>query len=167
MSEQAIFDGNRDLPAGLAACGAAVETPERLAASVASQSAKQSSGAATEISGRSASRVPWTRVLHELGGEAGVLAELAAAFRQEGPQLIGQMRSAAAAGNASALWQAAHTLKGTLQIFHTDDLLLLARQVEVLARAGHLAGAGELLPQLEAGVAELCAEMAAYLPAAS
>lgn len=107
-----------------------------------------------------AARVPWDRVRNELGGDLRVLGDLAAAFCEEGPQLIAQMQAAAATGGGSALWQSAHTLKGSLQIFHADDLLHLAREIEVLGRTGHFSAAVELLPQLSAGVAELCREIA-------
>lgn len=178
MSEQAIYGEDGQSRLGPAAAAMSAAAPLSSAASSLAGSAVSALSSSTAVAQAvaeppatkcggscAAGLIPWPRVLSEIGGDARVLADLASAFREEGPQLMAQMQAAIATGGQAALWQAAHTLKGSLQIFHAEEMFHLAREVELLGHAGHLAAAGELLARLDAGVKELCGEMAAYLPA--
>jgi HPt (histidine-containing phosphotransfer) domain-containing protein len=164
MSELAMRGGDNDPPDSPSPGRDAADADRQSASAAVPRAAPQA--LAFAVCCGATGRIPWARVLRELGGDSRVLGDLAAAFRDEGPQLVAQMHSALATSRGAALLQAVHTLRGSLQIFHTEELLQLARQIELLGRTGDLSGAAEMLPQLDAGVAELCREMAA-MPVAS
>ena len=93
--------------------------------------------------------------LRHLGGDRALLAELAAAFRNESRGLMAQLREAIVAQDAARLRRAAHTLKGAAGVFGPNPACETARQLEALGRAGDLAPTGPLLTTLEAQVEQL------------
>jgi len=78
------------------------------------------------------------------GGNPDTLREIVDAFLEQAPALLECMREAVAAGDATALRHAAHTLKGAAAIFDADDTVSAARAVEEKAHAGEIASADEL-----------------------
>jgi PAS domain S-box-containing protein len=90
--------------------------------------------------------------LARVGGDAKLLGELVALFRQAYPGWLAEMRTAIANHDAAALKRAAHTLKGSAGTFGAHSTFEAAAQLEALARGGDLAGA-----------AEACAALAAIL----
>jgi PAS domain S-box-containing protein len=94
-------------------------------------------------------------VLEAVDGDAGLLRELVGLFREDSPLLLSEIRAALAAGDATVLGRTAHKLAGAISNFHARRALFAARQLEELARAGNLAGAGATLAELEAALAAL------------
>jgi HPt (histidine-containing phosphotransfer) domain-containing protein len=85
-------------------------------------------------------RAAFVRLRKTLGDEADViLPELIDQFVANGDQLIEQMRSALAQGQADDLRRAAHTLKSTAATFGARELAEAARELETRARDGDLA----------------------------
>ena len=85
-------------------------------------------------------RVAFARLRKTLGDEVdAILPELVDQFIANGHQLIEQMRSALAQGQADDLRRAAHTLKSTAATFGARDLAEAARELETRARDGDLA----------------------------
>ena len=76
----------------------------------------------------------------ELQASAGAefVVELAGTFLEEAPRMLGELRAAAAAGNAEAFRRAAHSLKSNANTFGALALGALARDLEL---AGAPAGA--------------------------
>ena len=77
---------------------------------------------------------------HEVGGEP-----LAEKLDRVGRQNIDDMRSALAAGDATVLRAAAHTLRGSSAQLGAVRLSALARELEAAARDRQLDGVRELL----------------------
>jgi HPt (histidine-containing phosphotransfer) domain-containing protein len=88
-------------------------------------------------------------LLEVLGGDETVFRELIQLYLQEAPKLLGAVRNAVAQGNADALRQAAHALKGTLANLAAPDARAAAEALEVMTRTGDLAGAPTALANLE------------------
>jgi HPt (histidine-containing phosphotransfer) domain-containing protein len=65
------------------------------------------------------------------------------------------MREALSSNDGSALARHAHKLKGSLSYFPGERGSAIARQIEVAAKAGDLAKAASLMPDLEQAIAEL------------
>lgn len=91
--------------------------------------------------------------LERLGGDEELLREVARLFLDEYPMLMNEIRSAAAARDASALERAAHSMKGSVSNFGTERVYDAAYALERMGRAGDLSTAGECIEQLETALA--------------
>ena len=75
--------------------------------------------------------------------EAGAefVVDLVQAFLDDAPALLGSLRSAMAAGDATAFRRAAHSLKSNSLTFGAGQLATLARDLE--SRAAEVVGSGD------------------------
>jgi len=89
------------------------------------------------------------QVLEYTGGNAETLNALVALFAQECPKLMGKMREAITQGAAAELQQAAHTLKGSIQVFGVKRPAEAALRLETMGRNGNLAGAEQAWSALQ------------------
>ncbi len=97
--------------------------------------------------------------LDRLGGDRALLAELAGLFREEGPRLLGEAEQALAAGDAAALQNAAHQLKGLLAQFCAAKAREAAWQLELEARRADLLAAAPRLEALRQRLGEVLPEL--------
>jgi len=65
------------------------------------------------------------------GGDVRLLRELAGAFLDEVPQLLGSLRSAVDEEDSESLRSSAHQLQGVMQCLHIDRARQQARQLEL------------------------------------
>src|SRR5262249_15463094 len=72
----------------------------------------------------------WTKALAAVDGDGDLLADLAGAFLEESPRLIGDMEGAISRMDAPHLNRAAHTIKGGLRMFGADTAYRLAFRLE-------------------------------------
>jgi HPt (histidine-containing phosphotransfer) domain-containing protein len=79
------------------------------------------------------------------------IAELIEAYCQETPQLIERLQQALALGDASGFRLVAHSIKSSSAAFGAGEFAGLARELEMLGKAGDLGSAGP-------GVARLARE---------
>ena len=91
------------------------------------------------------------RKLRELAGpeDAGTVAEVIADFLATAARLLAGLKEAAAANDAKALQQKAHSLKGSSGNVGARTLQRMSGQLEKMARAGNTDGAGELVASME------------------
>ena len=90
------------------------------------------------------------RALFELVGEDRELFdELVAAFREAGPERIAELRHAVDDADSALAGRAAHTLKTNGATFGATELASLCRRLEGAARMDELAGAAELIDEVE------------------
>ncbi|HEX8172925.1 MAG TPA: ATP-binding protein [Thermoanaerobaculia bacterium] len=99
-------------------------------------------------------------LLELVGGNAALLDKVRAAFARQTPELLDAMRNAIAREDAAALARHAHKLKGSLSNFPRRSATTLCADLESAARAGDLARAAMLLPQLESAVGALAQDLA-------
>lgn len=97
--------------------------------------------------------------LERLGGDRELLAELAGLFCEEGPRLLGEARQALASGDAAALQNAAHQLKGLLAQFCAAEAREAAWQLELEARRADLVAAAPRLEALRQKLDEVLPEL--------
>ena len=71
------------------------------------------------------------------------------AFLTDAPQLIAQMHEAITANDVDTCRRAAHSLKSTSANFGAMILSALAKELELVAKAGALDDAGDKLPRVE------------------
>jgi two-component system, sensor histidine kinase and response regulator len=100
--------------------------------------------------------------LEVVGGDVDLLRELVDLFLEDCPRLIGDLRAAIEASDATAVKRAAHTLKGALQNFGAADVAGTAQQLETMGRANDLAGAAPLSVTLERRLAALAPALRAW-----
>jgi len=82
--------------------------------------------------------------------DAAFVQELIDTFLDDSPNLIAEMRQALPSGNAEAFRRAAHSLKSNSASFGALTLSALAKELEMMGKAGDLEGAGGKLEQLAA-----------------
>jgi PAS domain S-box-containing protein len=90
-----------------------------------------------------------------LGGNRGLVRELAGIFDADSPGRLAELQEAAAQGNAARARRAAHGLKGSTGSLYGRVAASAAERIEQLAAGGDLDGLRAELPALEAALAEL------------
>jgi two-component system sensor histidine kinase/response regulator len=93
--------------------------------------------------------------LERLGGDETLLAEILGLMREGIPRRVGEIRAALADGDCTALYRAAHKLKGSLGYIEARGATVAVEQMEAIAAEKRLAEAQELYPSLESRFAEL------------
>jgi two-component system sensor histidine kinase/response regulator len=94
------------------------------------------------------------------GGNPALLARVRDAFARQTPELLAAMRDALARADCESLLRHTHKLKGSLSYFG-GRAVTLARDLEIAAKAGQLATAAGLLPELEIEVAAVSSRLEA------
>lgn len=92
------------------------------------------------------------RALERIDGGWDLLEPLTSAMRQECPILIEQIHHALQESDCVSLARAAHTLKGSADVFAADRVVAIAIHIEDLARNKKLAECRALLGELQAEV---------------
>jgi len=87
--------------------------------------------------------------------DAAFVAELLSAFLDDSPQLIAAMRQAVTGQNADAFRRAAHSIKSNSANFGAMNLSALAKELEMMGKAGHFEGAGAKIERLAAEYAQV------------
>src|SRR5688500_13781347 len=77
------------------------------------------------------------------------LADTVAMLADDAPGLIDQVRTGAAARNATAVTDAAHTLKGMIANFRAEPARTVALEIETLGKQGRLEAVTEACGRLE------------------
>jgi two-component system, sensor histidine kinase and response regulator len=96
-----------------------------------------------------------------VGGDAELLAELAALFLETLPEYLTQIREAVAAREARTLERAAHTLKGSVGNFGARAASEAAFRLEQIGRGGDWPQAAPALAALEAEIDYVVADLKA------
>ena len=98
--------------------------------------------------------------LARVGGDEELLREIAALFLENYQVWMQELHAAAGRGDAKALADAAHGLKGSVANFGATAAVNAALRVETLGRARDLTNVAQSLAALEAALAALCPELA-------
>ncbi|QDU98723.1 hybrid sensor histidine kinase/response regulator [Lignipirellula cremea] len=116
---------------------------------------------AIEAEAEEVSLVNWDEALDAMGGDRGLLRDVVETFLHESHSLLADLRRSLGEGDLAQMARAAHTLKGALGLFGspiTEDAMRLERQ----GAEGKIAGAAELLTDLEASVNRLRTQLVAF-----
>jgi HPt (histidine-containing phosphotransfer) domain-containing protein len=82
--------------------------------------------------------------------DGSLLRELRDLFAVEAPGQVSTMIEARNRGDAMAVSQAAHRLKGTAFTFGANEMVRACQEIEQLARAGSLSGIEQMIEHLSA-----------------
>ncbi|MBI4790760.1 MAG: GAF domain-containing protein [Chloroflexi bacterium] len=122
-------------------------------------------GEGREARGEANSRHPsldmdtFNQLVASTGEDAEFMQELINAFLADAPQLLAQMRDAFGANQLDDFRRAAHSLKSTSANFGALNLSALAKELELVAKAGALEGAGDKLTRVEEEYARVKEEL--------
>jgi HPt (histidine-containing phosphotransfer) domain-containing protein len=94
-------------------------------------------------------RAAFERLRYLQDEEHNYLSELIATYLDSAPMLLDTLRTAIAGSDIPATQRAAHTLKGSSASLGAATLAAQCAELEMLARAGTLAGATEWLQKIE------------------
>ena len=97
----------------------------------------------------------WDAALERVGGDEAMLRDLAEMFFAECPKLMQQIREHIAGADGPELRRAAHTLKGSAQVFGAEETAEAAHRLEEIGREEAFADAREALALLDDEVARL------------
>ena len=87
--------------------------------------------------------------LDRLGGDVELLEELLVLMTEQSRELVEQIRTGIAKGNANTVVVAAHTIKGSAANLEANALAHAAHVLEALARGGDLSSAPALFATVE------------------
>lgn len=99
--------------------------------------------------------------LSRAGGDIGLLREIAMLFLENQGKWVGEIRDAAAHGDAQALERVAHGLKGSVANFGAEAAVDAALELEQIGRRRDLAEVAKALNTLELALAALRPELEA------
>ena len=108
---------------------------------------------------RPASQIDMEEALSRIGGDSGLLAEIAALFVEESRTLLPNLRTAVQARDNQSIERQAHNLKGTVANFGAKEVYSLARELEQKGRDRDMAGVDELFVALDRAAALLLSEL--------
>jgi len=102
-------------------------------------------------------------LLERVDNDWDFLTETVQMLTSDAPQLMDEIRRAAAAGDAAALGRSAHTLKGMISNFCAAAVQESALAVEAMGKAGDLASAPAAVHALDTQLKELIAGLNEFL----
>jgi two-component system, sensor histidine kinase and response regulator len=91
----------------------------------------------------------FSKAMEMVGGDMGLLKEIAGLFIDSFPKTLNQMRQAIVAGDAHLFETAGHSLKGSVGSFGASRSYDAAFRLEKMGKAGNLAGADQAVTELE------------------
>jgi CheY-like chemotaxis protein/HPt (histidine-containing phosphotransfer) domain-containing protein len=95
------------------------------------------------------------RLIRTADGDLDLVREIGRVFLDEHAEHLRRIEAAIAAGGASELERAAHTVKGMLQTLAADDAAGAAQRLEKMGRALDLRGADQVLAELRGEVTRM------------
>ena len=91
---------------------------------------------------------PSAALFESIGHDEETYAELLDVFLDDAPPRVEAIRAAVEAGDVTTLAYEAHTYKGAVAALEATDVAGFAHRLELLARAGCLDGAAEIVDRL-------------------
>ena len=101
--------------------------------------------------------------LARMGGNAELLKQAMELIRADLPDVLNQLRSGVAAGNAVVVERAAHSMQGMVVTFDAEAALIAARRLEQMGQARDLSTAAGAMQDLERQIDRLDKELTAEL----
>jgi two-component system, sensor histidine kinase and response regulator len=102
-------------------------------------------------------------VLESLGGDRELLRDVLGILLEELPRHMASLRDAIATGDAEAVEQVAHHIKGELGYLSLSEVSRNASNLEASGREANIALSASLYERLEAGVLELLPQCTEWL----
>lgn len=107
--------------------------------------------------------IHWETAMARMPGGDAVAKDLAELLVKEGVKYVAQMRESLQSQDAETLRRAAHTLKGSANIFEAVELSELSERMEAHAKAGEFESGEVLLVSVEEAVARLNEELTDFI----
>jgi HPt (histidine-containing phosphotransfer) domain-containing protein len=98
-------------------------------------------------------------LLARAGGSPALMHEIIGLFLEDCPRLLTAIQSGLADGDATAVYKAAHTLKGSAGNFGGENVVAVIQRLEASAREGDLSACRQVLANLETTIGQLTDEL--------
>jgi two-component system, sensor histidine kinase and response regulator len=99
-------------------------------------------------------------VMARVGSDPEVLREIIQLFIEDCPKQLEAIQLGLQAGDAKAVYRAAHTLKGSVGNFQAQEIVALLQRLEARAREGDLTTCGKVYEQIDAATNRLMTTLA-------
>ncbi|HET7218467.1 MAG TPA: response regulator [Vicinamibacterales bacterium] len=99
--------------------------------------------------------------LSRLSADPEMLHEIITIFLEDCPKTMAAVRAGIAAGDGTAVYRAAHTLKGSVGHFQAEEIVAHLQRLEARAREGNIATCAAIFAEIEHEVDRLLATLAA------
>ncbi len=103
--------------------------------------------------------IDFEATMRSIGNDRALLVTLIGIFLEDYPGLLSELEQAAINGNPTAVYGAAHRLKGLVSNFHAESVVERLSEIEMAARSSQRTPAVDTLNQ----IAELCGATAEEL----
>ncbi|MCA9062618.1 MAG: response regulator, partial [Planctomycetaceae bacterium] len=90
----------------------------------------------------------WKHALASCGNDKDLLMELCSVFVSEAERLLNEIKETVEQGDVQGLARKSHTLKGSVELFGKNDVFLVVRELEDLARHDRMDDARNVFPTL-------------------
>ena len=95
-------------------------------------------------------RTPSDRgALARVAADPAMLREIIAIFLDDSPKQLAALRDGLSAGDGSAVYRAAHTLKGSVGNFQAQEIVAHLQRLEARAREGDIATCNRIFDQIQ------------------
>ena len=149
-------DEQRCLDAGMDGYVAKPFKPDLLTQAIAkligTQQPDSESANTTQVAGPSTQLIDWNAALAGLMNDPTLLKEIAKTCIDEARDILTRLPAAIEAGNAKEIQRHAHTLKGSLRIFHAEAAVDRGQELENVAAIGDLTSATDLFNRFKAEI---------------
>ncbi len=132
---------------------------EKVGARKAAREVRLDRATVRRVVNQEAEAVDLAAALERLGGDRGLYDELVGVFKNECPSMTAEMRRAIDDQDGKTLARSAHTLRGSSSNLGAVAVADAALELEKLARAEKLEGAGEQFKVLESEIERLLSEL--------
>ena len=132
---------------------------EKVGARKAAREVRLDRATVRRVVNQEAEAVDLAAALERLGGDRGLYDELVGVFKNECPSMTSEMRRAIDDQDGKTLARSAHTLRGSSSNLGAVAVADAALELEKLARAEKLEGAGEQFKVLESEIERLLSEL--------
>jgi CheY-like chemotaxis protein len=99
-------------------------------------------------------------VMARVGSDPEVLREIIQLFIEDCPKQLEEIQQGLRAGDAKAVYRAAHTLKGSVGNFQAQEIVALLQRLEARAREGDLATCMKVYEQVDTATSRLMTTLA-------
>jgi len=111
--------------------------------------------------------VDWAAAIESAGGDDSLVGEVAAAFLEELPSVLGAIRQAIDRCEGQQLQSAAHKLKGSLRFWQAQDAIRHAEQLESCGRRNDFSAADRTCAQIVRRMQQMAGEIKSHIGASS
>lgn len=103
------------------------------------------------------------KINYEFGDDLDIFEELVADFKEEAPAMFQSLEDAHKKGDANEVMIVAHTFKGVVANFYSENIKECAFKLEAMGREGNISEAPQHIEELKSLYSQLLNDLDSYL----